>query len=302
MKYYLKIYFKMNIRIIKSQMLSVMLIVLLSLSLNLFSQNGLSVNTSGVPADNSAILDVSSTSQGLLIPRLTTEQRDNISSPALSLLIFNTTTNCFEAYVNGSWYSFSCPADCTPQCGTQVWTCANLNVGTMISSTTGGNLQTNNGTVEKYCYNNVASNCDIYGGLYEWDETMSYASAVNCDPCGPTTGHGGVQGICPSGYHLPSYAEWDRYISCIGANAGEKMKASGPVWDGTNTSGFTAIMSPYRYSPDGTFHDDHDTHIWTTSETPEKSGWCLWLTTGDTQAHIPGCFKADGMSVRCLKD
>jgi hypothetical protein len=79
-----------------------------------FSQNGISVNRTGAPANNSAILDVSSTSQGLLIPRMTTTHRDNIASTATSLLIFNTTTNCFEAYVNGSWYSLSCAPACTP--------------------------------------------------------------------------------------------------------------------------------------------------------------------------------------------
>jgi hypothetical protein len=75
---------------------------------NSFSQ-GISINKSGVSADVSSILDISSTSQGLLLPRLTTSQRDAIVSPALSLLIFNTTTNCFEAYVNDIWFNFSCP-------------------------------------------------------------------------------------------------------------------------------------------------------------------------------------------------
>jgi hypothetical protein len=93
------------------------LIILLSLCLNLnlylFSQ-GVSINTIGASADNSAILDISSTSQGLLIPRMTTTQRNNISSPATSLLIFNTTTNCFEAYVNNLWYSVYCPPACNP--------------------------------------------------------------------------------------------------------------------------------------------------------------------------------------------
>jgi trimeric autotransporter adhesin len=86
------------------------------LTVNCFPQNGVSVNMTGAAADNSAILDISSSSQGLLIPRMTTMQRDGIASPALSLLIFNTTTNCFEAYVNGQWYSISCPQavnDCT---------------------------------------------------------------------------------------------------------------------------------------------------------------------------------------------
>jgi uncharacterized protein (TIGR02145 family) len=93
---------------------SLIILILNCLILNfVFSQSGVSVNRNGAPADNSAILDVSSTSQGLLIPRLTTTQRDNITSPALSLIIFNTTTNCFEAYVNGSWYSVSCPPPCS---------------------------------------------------------------------------------------------------------------------------------------------------------------------------------------------
>jgi hypothetical protein len=52
--------------------------------------------------------------KGLLIPRMTTTQRNAIVNPALSLFIFNTTTNCFEAYVNGSWNTVSCPSACTP--------------------------------------------------------------------------------------------------------------------------------------------------------------------------------------------
>ena len=41
----------------------------------------------------SAILDVTSTSKGLLLPRMTTSQRDAVASPASGLMIFNTTTN-----------------------------------------------------------------------------------------------------------------------------------------------------------------------------------------------------------------
>lgn len=50
----------------------------------------------------SAKLDVSSTTQGLLLPRMTSTQRDAISSPAAGLLIYNTTTTKLEIY-NGSW-------------------------------------------------------------------------------------------------------------------------------------------------------------------------------------------------------
>jgi hypothetical protein len=99
---------------VTSLKLIVLLFTLFSFSLSpCLCQTGISVNNTGAAADYSAILDISSSFQGLLIPRMTITQRDAIASPALSLLIFNTTTNCFEAYVNGSWYKVSCAPACS---------------------------------------------------------------------------------------------------------------------------------------------------------------------------------------------
>lgn len=68
---------------------------------------GVSINTSGAAPDSSAILDVSSTSQGMLPPRMTETQRDLISNPATGLLIYNTTTDCINLW-NGSTWRQSC--------------------------------------------------------------------------------------------------------------------------------------------------------------------------------------------------
>jgi hypothetical protein len=65
---------------------------------NLFSQN-VSINEDGSAPDSSALLDISSTSQGLLIPRMTESQRDLISNPATGLLIFQT-DNTPGFYIN----------------------------------------------------------------------------------------------------------------------------------------------------------------------------------------------------------
>src|ERR1041385_5977583 len=59
---------------------------------------GVGINPSGNPADPSAILDASSTTKGQLLPRMTTTQRNAITSPAEGLQIFNITTKCFEFY------------------------------------------------------------------------------------------------------------------------------------------------------------------------------------------------------------
>src|SRR4051812_46090374 len=75
---------------------------------------GVGINASGTPADNSAMLDISATDKGLLIPRLTAAQRTAISNPAEGLMIFNTTTKCLEMFVNNLWYTVSCPTSCLP--------------------------------------------------------------------------------------------------------------------------------------------------------------------------------------------
>ncbi len=64
----------------------------------------------------SAILDITSVNKGLLIPRMTTAQRNAIPSPAHALLIFNTSTNCYEAYnsIGGQWQTVSCLCTSAP--------------------------------------------------------------------------------------------------------------------------------------------------------------------------------------------
>ena len=62
-----------------------------------------SINTDGAPPDASAVLDVQSTSQGMLVPRLTTAQRTAILSPADGLLVFDTDTGGFWFFREDTW-------------------------------------------------------------------------------------------------------------------------------------------------------------------------------------------------------
>lgn len=103
------------------------------------------------------------------------------------------------------------------------WLKENMNIGTRINSCTAGpcgtnclstctargttvNDQTNNGIIEKYCYADNESKCDTNGGLYQWAEAMQYKNGCSntntIQPTHPT------QGICPTGWHIPSDSEW----------------------------------------------------------------------------------------------
>jgi len=70
---------------------------------------GMAVNTTGAAANASAILDVQSTSQGMLVPKMTSTQRTTISSPATGLLVWDNTLGGFYFYNGSAWTSLSAP-------------------------------------------------------------------------------------------------------------------------------------------------------------------------------------------------
>lgn len=103
----------------KKRIFTWMSIFMIGLNYHVFGQGSISINTDGLDPDPSAILDVISTEQGILIPRMTETQRDDISNPAEYLMIINTTTKCLEMHVSGNWVPF-CPIE---------EECPDLNIG-----------------------------------------------------------------------------------------------------------------------------------------------------------------------------
>lgn len=99
----------------------------------IFSQNKLlaqiGINTTGAAPASNAMLDVSSSNKGVLLPRMSTAARDAILSPNIGLLIYNNSTNQFN-YFNGAWQNLA------------VGTANNLwqITGTSIYNSNGGNV------------------------------------------------------------------------------------------------------------------------------------------------------------------
>jgi len=125
---------------------------------------------------------------------------------------------------------------------TSVWMAENLNIGTQILRYYDAS---DNGIIEKYCYNDDLANCDIYGGLYEWQEMVDYNLS-------DTASIHKIQGICPTGWHVPKNKEWSVLIAFLGGNeiAGGKLKDTSTLWappnvGATNEVGFTALPGGY---------------------------------------------------------
>ena len=274
-----------------------------------FSVNAQSVgiNADGSAPNSSAGLDVNFTNKGFLPPRLTTAQRNSISTPAEGLVIYNTDEKTLNIYNGTSWgllnpvvcgQTFSDPRDgkvyTTVQIGSQCWMAKNLNVGTLIA---GSGNQNNTGAIEKYCYSNSEANCDVYGGLYQWDEMMQYSSTP------------GVQGICPTGWLLPTDEDWNTLIGYLGGIdvAGGKLKETGfahwsePNTGADNSSGFTALPAGAR-DTGGTFADLNDWGGWWSSSLSDASNaWQRGIINSYAGVLRYSYNKPLGLSVRCLK-
>jgi uncharacterized protein (TIGR02145 family) len=200
----------------------------------------------------------------------------------------------------------------TVQIGTQCWMKENLNIGVMRNSNFGLPVHSNcnNDTIiEKYCYNNEEGYCNIYGGLYDWNEMMNYSSTP------------GSQGICPIGWHIPSDADWcllatflDNSVSCTmygggsnGTTSGGKLKATGtefwtaPNTGATNSSNFTALGAGERNGNGNFMNKDIFANFWTSNESVNQAFY--WYVINSSQnIYRNAVYKVTGHSVRCIKD
>ena len=69
----------------------------------LLQAQGVKISAQGGSPDSSAVLELHSTNQGFLLPRLSTAQRDSIAAPAQGLIVLNTTTGCLNMYFGTGW-------------------------------------------------------------------------------------------------------------------------------------------------------------------------------------------------------
>jgi uncharacterized protein (TIGR02145 family) len=250
----------------------------------------------------SAQLDVSSTTKGFLPPRMTAAQRSGISSPAEGLLVFQTDgSKGYYYFKNEVWTSLT-DEKTYPSviiC-TQKWMDRNLDVTTyrngdpiayVTDSAAWAAL-----TTGAWCYyNNDPSTNATYGKLYNW-------YAVNDS-----------RGLAPTGWHVPTDAEWTTLETCLGGTsvAGGKMKVTGtstwlkPNSGATNTSGFAGLPGGNRFAY-GEFGFVGVYATWWSATEFSTFGatgaWSRFVNYFDGGVERDAYVKQRGFSVRCLRD
>jgi len=208
--------------------------------------------------------------------------------------------------------------------GSQTWMAENLRVthysdGTSIpyidTDSDWGNLSVTDAAYSYY-YNDPGY--DIWGALYSWPAFMNGAAGTDSNPSG-------VQGVCPSGWHVPSDSEWKQleiYLGMSQADAdlvgesrgsisGKLKDVSSAHWEApnsgaTNETGFTAIGSGWRAeeTSNATWFLKKTAFYWTTTygSDPSTNARGRYIHHNTKGLSRWSDLMDSGMSVRCVKD
>ena len=197
--------------------------------------------------------------------------------------------------------------------GNQVWMAENLKyLPSVVDSTTGSNIPGFETESYYYVYGyngadvteaKATANYNTYGVLYNWNAAMAGADSSNTNPSG-------VQGVCPTGWHLPSKAEWTQLADFLGgaAVAGGKLKEMGtshwldPNTGATNETGFRALPGGYRNSL-GEYKYMAKLGIWGTSSMSDATGLYTGRMHSQNQNLDQTAYNTAGaLSVRCVRN
>lgn len=182
----------------------------------------------------------------------------------------------------------------TVKIGNQWWTAENLYIGKQINS---DKTPSDNGIIEKYCYDNKEENCKKWGGLYTWDEMMNYSVQQ------------GSTGICPDGWHVPTDKEVKELEKTLGMSS--KQADLDNSWRGTNegnkikeggTSGLNIPLAGGKQNNNYFFNSELSGYFWTSTAVGSNA----WRRSVEKNKRQIGRFntfpKTYALPVRCVKN
>jgi hypothetical protein len=185
--------------------------------------NGLGVNAQPVA---SAALQVDSTTQGVLVPRMTTTQRNAIVSPATGLMVYDTTLSSFYFYNGSSWASIGGGSGTV----TSIATTSPILGGTI---TTSGTISIQQADASK----------DGYISVTDWNTFNNKQNAITLT----TTGTSGAATLVGSTLNIPQYTSVGSGASMLYSNvqSGTSITAGSTVYGGFINGAYQTLANEY---------------------------------------------------------
>jgi len=156
----------------------------------------------------------------------------------------------------------------TVKIGSQWWTSENVNEA----------------SASKYCYSNKVVNCQKYGALYTWTDAMGNAITEK------------AKGICPTGWHIPTVAEWQQLYDFYGnENARARLEIGGDSDFRLMYAGQRSLNGRYEYQ-------EAVTSFWTSTKASGDNAWVFSIQKDKNNVFKLNLGQTYGLSVRCIKD
>ncbi len=285
--------------------------MLLTVVLPLRAQNGVAVNQSGAVANDYAILDVSSTTKGLLIPRMTQAQIGNVDNPVNGLMVFNTDDDKLYIFLtsDNTWKPVAYAWDIVTNPATnKTWLDRNLGAAEVATGKTDDKAYGDLYQWGRFADGHEKRNSPVYDGDNNglattavpnegntWDGKFITTSNspydwLNTQDNNLWQGVNGTNNPCPPGFRLPTETELDNERQNWGSNDD----------NGAYNSPLKFTLAGRRLTPDASLSNvGTDGYYWSSSVNG-NSGRALHFNSSN--ANMSNRRRALGASVRCIED
>ena len=180
----------------------------------------------------------------------------------------------------------------------------NLNIGEMVEFIDSTSFQSDNKKIERFCYDNDTTNCDRYGGLYQWAEMMGFNDSCNTKSCAHLIQED-HQGICPKGWRLMTYDDYKFVAQSENVihNSYEDMRTQNG-FNGYNATGFSIVpagyiwMNAFTRIREGVYWHYPAESVKFDAKEYSKSGR---TNTSGGDLNVQNTKKTYGFTVRCAK-
>ena len=165
-----------------------------------------------------------------------------------------------------------------------------------------------------WCFDNEPKNCDAMGRLYTWAAAIDSVKLATDEDASRDCGYdrtcflpNSVQGICPTGWHLPDTTEWTTLFTAVGgqSKSGDVLRSMSGWFNNGNGSdafGFSALPAARRYYYNRFDDYTYGAYFWSATEDDELHAYYMFLRFNFATAEQYNLRKDHAFSVRCVMD
>ncbi len=242
----------------------------------------------------------------IIVNNIPTQYPDSVFTLGENKIIWTATDTCGHSITGEQViiiYHYPCP-DMTDQdgnvyaavrLGCDCWTAENLKTTTDNHGNTIENLM----AYQSSTHPDANANAAIYGYLYDWNTALDAASGVTVDA------NGNVQGICPTGWHMPNQEDFMRAAGSSSNTTMSDLRFNNYWLDGggNNSTGFALLPGGF-YNDNSSRYENllGEAYLWGVNTASPNQPKVFWADCHCYMWQVDDSTPNRGCSIRCVRD